>query len=93
MTIDEMISVLTAAKEGKAIEWRCKTGNRPEWYAGAPAWDFCQHDYRVKPEPREIWVNEYDGWIAAHIARDVAIRSAGSGPALRKAVHFREVLP
>lgn len=55
--IDHMIAVLTAYKEGKTIQsrkrrhrdWRISTG-------GYFLWDFFTYEYRVKPEPRTIWV-------------------------------------
>lgn len=64
MTHDEMIGVIQAHKDGKAIQYRniwhhvwddC-VGNNPKWAFNNTA-------YRIKPEPREprvIWVNEYE---------------------------------
>ena len=53
MTIDEMIEVLTAAKEGKAIqEW-----NGVDWKEFSVA-DRLRHcEVRVKPEPRRFWIH------------------------------------
>lgn len=56
MTPDEMIAVLEAFKEGKAIQG--VSGDR--WFdiQGTPIWNFRNYSYRVKPaEPRELWVS------------------------------------
>ena len=53
MTIDEMIEVLTAAKEGKAIqEWN---GVNWEDFSVADRLRHCK--VRVKPEPRRFWIH------------------------------------
>jgi hypothetical protein len=64
MTIDEMIAVLEAAKTEKA-EWKVKSSDRWSPFAldslqryGINPNEF---DYRVKREPRQWWVNVYDG--------------------------------
>ena len=58
MTVDQMIEVLTAYKAGKKIQmhWR---GKWDDCGPHEPDWDFQQFNYRVKPEPKVIWVNEY----------------------------------
>lgn len=56
MTVDQMIEVLTAYKAGKKIQFYHVCG----WVdCNNPAFDFISTKYRVKPEPRVIWVNEY----------------------------------
>lgn len=50
MTPDEMIAVIQAHKEGKMIEAIVKrTGHVIN---AVPIWDFCNYDYRIKPEPK-----------------------------------------
>jgi hypothetical protein len=56
MTIDEMIAVLQAAKEGKAIQARGMEYGASWVNAQTPSWSFAEYDYRVKPEPRRWWV-------------------------------------
>jgi hypothetical protein len=58
-TLDEMIAVMQAAKEGKQIQSRpykcscCKPPKECTWRDdNNPAWNWRIHDYRVKPEPR-----------------------------------------
>lgn len=50
-TLDEMIAVMQAAKDGKAIEWRRGIGNS-DWECSTPAWNWNVCDYRIKPEPK-----------------------------------------
>ncbi len=58
MNIDEMIAVLREAKAGKKIQYRRYIDLDRGWSLciGAPLWNFNQVEYRVPPEPREIWV-------------------------------------
>lgn len=57
MTIDEMITVLQAAKAGKQIEVSIK--GRNNWYLMDANWNFADCDYRIKPGPRE-WTVKLD---------------------------------
>ena len=56
MSIDEMISVLQAAKQSKQIQAR-RHGYK-DWHncTDSPSWDFFSQDYRIAPEPREIYI-------------------------------------
>ena len=57
MTSDEMIAVITADKEGKALQFETRT-IPPVWkdVIARPVWSFNENRYRVKPEPLEIYV-------------------------------------
>ena len=61
MTHDEMIAVIQAHKDGKAIQQNCLG----TWMdVTNPSWDFHVFDYRIKREPRiarEVWLNQYGG--------------------------------
>ena len=60
--IDHMIAVMQAFKEGKAIQYwaRCNRGTDENWGdAPNPIWNWATFEYRVKPEPRRIWLNWY----------------------------------
>lgn len=76
MSIQEMIDVLEAAREGKTVQWRRKdTG---DWYEVDPkdlTFAFDLNDYRVKPEsPREWWAVVYrDGSAICYITKAEAI--------------------
>lgn len=57
-TLDEAIAVLQAMKEGKVIQYKAGTNkwvDREPWKAkGMP--NFARDEYRVKPEPKKVWV-------------------------------------
>lgn len=58
MTVDQMIEVLQAHKNGKQIEYQNKNSN--SWIECTnPIWSFSQCNYRIKQEPRHFWVNIY----------------------------------
>lgn len=58
MTHDEMIAVILAHKAGKAIQCRDNHPACRNWYSVAfPAWNFEKIEYRIKPEPREVWID------------------------------------
>ena len=61
MTISEKIKVLQHAEKGGAVERRIKSSHKPKWeYVEAPIWDFSALDYRIKPEPKRIPLNQQD---------------------------------
>ena len=77
MTIDETkkaIEVMQAFVDGKEIECKYSGGDR---WAGAPvpSWAWDAFDYRVKPEPRAIWILE--GGCVAFDAEEKKSISAG----------------
>lgn len=94
MTIDEMIAVLQAAKDGKEIQWRpvSERLDFPWKDSSATALNFADYQYRVKPEPRTIWVNEYPDQLCAYESEQLAVARAGSDPTNRKAVKYVEVI-
>ncbi len=56
MTLDEMIEVLTAAKNGEAIEYEPKSGI---WMTtNPPEWDFSSFNYRIAPKKEVTLVEE-----------------------------------
>jgi hypothetical protein len=59
MTIDEMIAVLQAANKKKDIQYRAKRPGACWTDASSPCWDWSSYDFRVKPTPRDLWVNFY----------------------------------
>lgn len=62
MNINEMIEILQAYKEGENIQAKYKGGSS-FWGVidNPPTWNFEEYDFRVKPEPREFYVNLYGG--------------------------------
>lgn len=56
-TIEEMLAVMTAYKEGKTIEVGYKGSDWEE--IDTPSWDWSTLDYRVKPEPKQPTYRPY----------------------------------
>lgn len=57
MTIDQMIEVLTAAKDGKEIEFRYRDIPDDTWKpAPGLSWNFAVYDYRAAPPLVKLWV-------------------------------------
>lgn len=67
----ERLPVIQAWCEGKQIEllsgdrWVDVTWDGPLFYAENLQW-------RIKPEPRKVWVNEYQNRIGAHLSKEDA---------------------
>ena len=98
MTIDEMIAVLQAAKARKQIQFRFRVDQmqlkKCEWEdCETPGWNFGDCEYRVKPEPRTVWVNEYPDHCGdtAYDTKLHATNAAGRF-VVRRAVKFVEVI-
>ena len=55
MSTDEKIAILQAYEEGKKIQFYDSTSDH--WCTTSePLWNFHAHDYRVKVEPREVYI-------------------------------------
>ncbi len=53
-TVDEMIEILQAYKEGKAIECRSSWNQKGPWMrVGEPVFSFNQTQYRIKPKVKQ----------------------------------------
>ena len=93
---DRMVAVMQAAKEGKAIQrlHRHRPDTDTDVYLEAdpkPGWNWTSFDYRVKPEPRRIWVNMYCNRMGfAHASREQA--DANAGDVSTECVEFVEVV-
>ena len=90
MTTTEMIAVLQAFERGEVIEYRPKNSQR--WGSAEPIWNFSQFDYRVKPKPREWWLNVYKTSVCSHGSRAEADREQDNVARRIDCVHVREVL-
>lgn len=90
MTVDQMIEVLTAYKAGKKIEVKGHDGVK--WHnTSLPAWDFAECDYRVKPEPKVIWVNEYADGSGIGYTSEAAAKAFLGNHHKRVAVRYVEM--
>ena len=56
MTTDDMIDVLTAFRDGKDLQFRRGDESRPWEDTENPRFNFNICEYRVKPEPRTIFL-------------------------------------
>ena len=77
---EEKIAVMQAEVDGKKIQ--IKSSNGADWIStNQPlTWDWWSYDYRVKPEPREIYCNEYKtGFGSAFGSTDEADRHVAPG--------------
>ena len=89
MTIDEMIEVLQAYKDGKTVQIRRKGGWHDMDFDSECIFGFV--NYRVKPEPFECWVNQfssglaYGPWLTYEEAKKWATGSI-------RTIHMREVV-
>lgn len=95
--IDHMIAVMTAAKEGKAIQRRIRANRDIDGFwndADRQHWNWTDFDYRVKPaEPRRIWVNLYSSGVLSD--RNWCSQSEAEHSALNvgtKQIEFVEVV-
>ena len=95
-TLDEMISIMQAAKEGKEIQWRFVIRTEDGWDACTPTtrmWDWFGCDYRVKPvEPRRIFVVTYSNGLLSKCIDDSPNFPSGEfielTPEIRKALNL-----
>ena len=82
----EMIRVMQAFVGGKAIQrMGLKDPDIREWddMPIAPIWNWAKNDYRIKPEPREFWVNFYPNlegmyWHKSKESADRKLHSGGT---------------
>ena len=86
----DYLPLVQALIEGKTVQYRL-LGEK--WSTGGDV-DFSlpPDQYRIKPEPREIWVNVYPNEVGCGIyhSREEAIRRCANDTA--KQVFFREVI-
>lgn len=88
----EKIEVMQAYIAGKKIEVRYPDGTK--WtLTDSPAWQWGSSDYRIVPEPRTIWLNEYNNGELGHgyyKSKKEAIENACIG--FRQTIKFVEVI-
>lgn len=89
----DYLPLVQALAEGKVIQFNANTWTEPHWIDVDRLLDSNPaQGYRIKPEPREIWVNHYPNGMNAgnyesrldaydHRANDTAVQ-----------VHYREVI-
>lgn len=87
----EYLPLVQALAEGKTIQIKETIGSG--WFDDrAPDFNLPPREYRIKPEPREIWVNLYgDGGWQAHADEKSALACFSGGRGDCAAIKFREV--
>jgi hypothetical protein len=97
-TTRERIEVMQAFVDGKEIQVRERGVDEWESVSG-PSWNWYSNEYRIKPEPREIWIVEtpayprtYTRGFKTRKEADVAMCEliARGNPATL--IHYREVM-
>lgn len=68
MTTKEMIAVMQAYEDGKAIEFKGKMESELNWQPCVPLWNWIDNDYRIKPETQYVPYDsvsevEKDKWV------------------------------
>ena len=83
------IEVMQAALDGEKIEFQDSNG---DWIDSDPAWNWNSTDYRIKPKPREFWVNIYASKDMgyAYETEEKAVQAGGINAL--KTIKVREVL-
>lgn len=92
-TTKEKMKVMQAFLDGELIQRQHVDYTESLWHTlgTEPVWDWLSYDFRVKPEPRVIWVNEYDSYEVAHCSKGSA-ETGVRKDVTRVAVQYREVI-
>ena len=88
----DAIKVMQAFVDGKTIQLESKG----VWFDAPdrPSWNWASQNYRVKPEPVVVYINEYPGEERSFEAYDTKemAENLASCNCLRVAVKFQEVI-
>lgn len=98
MTHDEMIAVIQAAKDGKVIESTFNDGLEIDWSEDTEhqkdGFDFQSYIYRIKPEPRSLWVVRYENGKRDTVWDEKQHAEDRSKYIKKSTIHeYKEVLP
>lgn len=88
------LELMEAADCGAEMQYKVIGGNDgwTDKEGGEPLFEWGRVDYRLKPQPKEIWVNEYDDGDAdmyLHTEKKTAESFLRKG---RTTTHYREVI-
>jgi hypothetical protein len=94
MTPSEMIEVLQHFVDGGMIEFRSTIDDDYLiWQdAVAPAWNFDDFDYRIKPKPLELWVIVTARGVVLNTAFTDILTAHACLKSSDRVVHMREVM-
>ena len=96
MTPDEMIEVIQGREDGKTVEYQAKF-NDDSWMFIHPnhEFNFQIFIYRLKPDPRVIYVNEYKSgycWGSGFASKEKAVHAGLATGGLIATRKFVEVM-
>lgn len=90
----EFVKVVQAYADGKEVEGR--TIGSVRWQPlDEPVFNCSVRQYRIKPEPREVWILQYGNGEISYVAdksREDAEERLCAGASLERVLHFREVI-
>ena len=90
------IEIMQAYVDGKTIESRRNSAvqwNHIDGKHATPSWNFVEAEYRIKPEPKVIYVNEYTEGIKGFVFDDPKEAARGASvSAKRIAVKYIQVI-
>lgn len=90
----DYLPLVQALSEGKVIQYKYQKSDKSyAWMDLESAVDFCMpaEFYRIKPEPREIWVNRLGGFDGERSFGSKAAAHEHAAPGARQ-VCYREVI-
>lgn len=87
-TAKDFLPLVQALAEGRVIQIKWSDG---QWHDSEHLYFVHERDrYRIKPEPKDIWLNEYpDGFCSAHASERAATDNKGKSGVTRR---YREVI-
>lgn len=94
MELQEQIDLLYAAQTGKKLEGQNKSSFQAPWWpvVNTQNMNFSANNYRIKREPRVIYVNEYETYTSGGYPNADFARSLSVDNAVRTAVKYIEVI-
>lgn len=90
-SIEDMITVMQGFRDGKKVQWRSRSLSGAWMPCTDPKWTWTINEYRLAPEPRELWVNIYGGLMCYYGSKEAADKA--DTPSMRdECIHLIEVL-
>lgn len=86
----DYLPLVQALADGKVIQWLDRIRGWTDSIELSDSWP--ASDYRIKPEPKEIWLNVYPNDVSCgmYASRDEAYRRRADDTAIQ--VRYREVI-
>lgn len=102
-TIQEQIALLQAIADDRTLQFASKCAPtswkdaNPDWHDGVKqgfqSIDVVSYNWRIKPEPKVLWVNEYSNHLGPGVhLTEASAKANASYNVVRVAVKYQEVL-